>query len=257
MEILGKEINRTNDLRGKIYQNLKCLLQLSTNWTLNQSCPPSKWAWNNFWTNHINVPQHSMWFLLHICRKKWWRDIKMMTRAWVVISDKNHHDCSVPEVSPSKETVYTSETLTLCLKTGLCTLAGPCVWPIRNLGLFATFLSTWWKAFGWWILCSPQKSLYVVKKKKRFKRSPRVTQRLRRQNVAPPLMRYIWWLRHQISNSISQETTHILWDILFSCVYHETYHLMLYHSHIRLGSWLISTYMFLWHLWASVTRAQL
>lgn len=172
MEILGKEINRTNDLRGKIYQNLKCLLQLSTNWTLNQSCPPSKWAWNNFWTNHINVPQHSMWFLLHICRKKWWRDIKMMTRAWVVISDKNHHACSVPEVSPSKETVYTSETLTLCLKTGLCTLAGPCVWPIRNLGLFATFLSTWWKAFGWWILCSPQKSLYVVKKKKGLREAP-------------------------------------------------------------------------------------
>lgn len=51
----------------------------------------------------------------------------MVIRTRVVISDKSHHNCALTEVSPSKETVYTSVTLTMCLKTSLGTLAGPCV----------------------------------------------------------------------------------------------------------------------------------
>lgn len=92
-----------------------------------------------------------LWFPLHLCRKKWRREIKMVIRTWVMISDPR---LRVTEVCPWKES---SVTLIMCLKTSLGTLAGPCIWLIRNLGLLAT------TAFGWWVLCTPKESLNVVK----------------------------------------------------------------------------------------------
>lgn len=36
--------------------------------------PPSKWAWNNLWTNHINVLQHSVVSVAYMQEKMVKRD---------------------------------------------------------------------------------------------------------------------------------------------------------------------------------------
>lgn len=99
-----------------------------------------------------------------------------------------------------KKHFFTPIMLTMCLKTTHNL--------IRNHRLLATNLSTWWKALGWWILCSLPKTPESCLKKGSSEApqwQPELKWRLRRQHMAPPLMHDIWWLCHQISNSINKK----------------------------------------------------
>lgn len=149
MEILGKWTKKRSTKKNHYLSEFKMFVAIEHKLDTKPVVPPSKWAWNNFWTNHIRALQHSGF--LSIYAGKMMKRVKNGDKH-----DKNHHDYVVTEVSP-KEMVYICIKLSICLTTSLGMLARPCVWLITNIELFATILSTWWKAFRWWILCSPKR----------------------------------------------------------------------------------------------------
>lgn len=82
MEILNKELNRKNYLGRKkisIYPNLKCLLQLSTNWTLNQSCRPP----NGPEVDSEQITCSPALYVVSVAymQEKLWEDIKVVIKT--------------------------------------------------------------------------------------------------------------------------------------------------------------------------------